>query len=77
MYYLVLELQKDTTLLALVNTYAERSQAEQKYHTVLSYAAVSSVPIHTVLLINENGHIIKQDSYLHPKTSTLEEELNE
>lgn len=75
--YAVLELQKDATLTALVDTFIERPQAEQRYHTVLSYAAVSSVPIHTVLLINEEGHVLKQDSYLHPKTSILEEASNE
>ena len=71
--YAVLELQKNDTLAALVNTYIERSQAEQQYHTVLSYAAVSSIPIHTVLLISDEGHIIKQDSYVHPKVYTPEE----
>ena len=39
--YAVLELQKDKTLTALVDTYLERPLAEQRYHTVLSYAAVS------------------------------------
>lgn len=71
--YAVLELQKDATLAALVDTYIERPQAEQRYHTVLSYAAVSSVPIHTVLLINEEGHVLKQDSYIHTKVFTPEE----
>lgn len=63
--YAVLELQKNDTLAALVDTYLDRAQAEQRYHTVLSYAAVSPVLTHTVLLINDEGRILKQDSYIH------------
>lgn len=73
--YAVLELQKDKTLAALVDTYLERPLAEQRYHTVLSYAAVSNVPVHTVLLISDEGNILKKDSYDHSLivTSEIEE----
>ncbi len=71
--YAVLELQKSDTLAALVDTYIDRSQAEQRFHTVLSYAAVSEIPVHTVLLISDEGYVLKQDSYIHPKTYTPEE----
>lgn len=71
--YAVLELQKGDSLGALTYTYIDRPEAEQKYHTVLSHAAVSEIPVHTVLLISDEGYVLKQDSYIHPKTYTPEE----
>ena len=65
--YIVIELQKtsDTELAHLVTAHADREEAEQKYHQVLSYAAVSTVPSHSALLINEDGNLLKKERYIH------------
>lgn len=65
--YIVLEIQKqsDTQVATLTDSYAELSQAEQKYHTVLSYAAVSELPIHSAVLMDDSGYTLKNETYIH------------
>ena len=64
--YLVIEIQKTGESLAqIVNTYADRNTAEQKYHAVLSAAAVSKVDIHTAVLMFYDGTVFKRESYDH------------
>lgn len=69
--FIVIEIQKDVTAATLVSTHDTRNEAENKYHTVLAYAAVSSLPKHSAVLMDENGITLKQESYFH------EEEPNE
>lgn len=63
--FIVIELQKSDTLAVLSDTYETRNQAEQKYHTVLAYAAVSEIPKHSAVLLNEDGTYIKSESFEH------------
>ncbi len=63
--YAVVELQKNDTLSALISTYMERNVAEQAYHNTLAYAAVSTIPVHSVILLSDEGRTIKMDSYTH------------
>lgn len=44
---------------------ADRLQAESAWHMAMAYAAISSVPIHTVKLINENQTEIFSGTYDH------------
>lgn len=62
MNYTVIELQNGVVL---YNTYTDRLQAEARYHTVLSFAAVSSVAVHTAMLVKDNGEVLKCESYSH------------
>ena len=64
--YIVAEFQTtgETTAI-LTYTYTESNLAEQKYHEILSYAAVSSVPLHAVSLMNEYGCVAKNEFYTH------------
>lgn len=63
--YIVLEIQTSTTVATLVNSYEDRNQAESKYHQILSAAALSSVPKHSAVLMDDVGETIKMDSYIH------------
>lgn len=63
--FIVIELQKSDTLSVLSDTYETRNQAEQKYHTVLAYAAVSEIPKHSAVLLDEDGTFIKSESFEH------------
>ena len=64
--YSVIELQTtDGTTSVLSNVYTDRGQAEQKYHQVLSYAAVSNVDIHSVVILSPEGFVMKNDVYFH------------
>lgn len=65
--FILIELQKngDQTALVPVRTYTDRLQAESAYYTTLAAAAISSVEVHTVLLIDDHGEPIKREFYEH------------
>lgn len=44
---------------------ADRSEAEQLYHNTLAYAAVSTVNVHSVVMLDEYGERIKGETYYH------------
>lgn len=46
-------------------TYDNINDAESKYHSVLAYAAKSTVSVHSAALLNENGFCMKHESYRH------------
>lgn len=70
--YILIEIQKNGDQAALVpaRTYTDRLQAEAAYHTTLAAAAVSSVEVHTALLIDDHGNTVKRDSYEHIEEPT-------
>lgn len=63
--YIVIEIQSnsDGTVGTLVNSYEQRSTAEQKYHQVLAAAAVSNLPKHGALMMTDAVNVIKCDCY--------------
>ena len=65
--YIVIELQtiNESTVANIVNAYAEQKVAEQKYHTILAAAAVSSLPCHAAVMLDEKGRMIKSEYYTH------------
>lgn len=42
-----------------------KETAEQEFHTKLAYAAVSSVPVHSVVMLNEVGERVDGKTYYH------------
>ena len=66
--YLVIEMQcNGQTIANLAFAYDDRLEAESKYHALLSAAAVSQVPIHTVVMLTEDGNLLHHQYYAHPK----------
>lgn len=65
--YIVIELQKtaDGKLTHLETIHATKEEAESKYHTILSFAAVSELPVHSATILNENGCPVMYKSYTH------------
>lgn len=64
--FVVIELQQyNDTLQHIVTTHAALAEAESKFHTVLSAAAVSAVPVHSAVLLSGSGNVIKSESYRH------------
>ena len=63
--FIVMEIQKGNTTSTLVNTYETRNEAENKYHTVLAYAAVSALPKHSAVMLTEEGDYIKHECFEH------------
>lgn len=62
----VLEIQNDNlTPLHYSQQQYESGIADQKFHEVCSYAAVSNVARHVVMMINDVGVVIKQEIFNH------------
>ena len=66
--YIVIEIQTSNTVATIVNSYEDRNQAESKYHQILTAAALSSVPKHSAVLMNDEGQTIKSETYIHEVT---------
>ena len=66
MFYSV-EIQKDAagTCAHLVQTAADRNEAESQYHRVLSAAAVSGLPMHSAVLLDATGTALMNQCYTH------------
>ena len=67
MSYIMLEVQTDNGTAAIVPpvVFEDRNEAEARYHTVLSVAAVSSVEIHTVIMLTNDGRTVRYETYRH------------
>lgn len=67
MKYIVIEIQKFDT--GAVSTpawaYDNENSAWSKYHAVLSAAAVSQLPVHSAVIMNETGFCIESKSFEH------------
>lgn len=64
--YVVVEMQTSNGVTTQITTVEQNKDvAEQKYHNILSYAAVSSVEIHSAVILNPEGQRIKSECYKH------------
>ena len=65
MNYIVMEFQTTSTDVTTVLTtvHATREEAEQKYHMVLSAAAVSGLKYHGALIMDAFGEVLKVEHY--------------
>ena len=44
---------------------ASRDEAESAYHSILSFAAVSTIPMHAAVMMTNEGIEIARQSYTH------------
>ena len=66
MKYLVIELQTTENSVAnIVTTHDTINQAESKFHQILTSAAVSAVPVHSAVILTDEGHLMKHECYKH------------
>lgn len=64
--FLVIEIQKTgNTIANIANAYETMAEADNKYYTILAAAAVSNVPKHGAVLLDENCYCIRNDHYEH------------
>lgn len=65
--YLVVEIQKFPNGSMSTPSYAfdNLNSAEAKYHTILAAAAVSSLPVHSCILMSEEGFPLRHECYKH------------
>lgn len=71
--YVVVEMQtnSDGTVATLTNNFDNLDAAYNKYYTVLAYAAVSTIPKHSAMILTTNGQVWESKYFDHP---LLEEE---
>lgn len=66
--YIVMEIQKfadGSIAVPPINTYDSFFDAASRYHSVLSVAAVSEVPVHSAVMLNDVGQEVRFDTFNH------------
>lgn len=65
--YIVIELQKnaDGVVSNLVTSHNTLAEAESKYYSVLAAAALSTIPVHSAIIVSEEGFPVKNQCYKH------------
>ena len=65
--YIIQEIQTTSGSTALLPaiTKADINEAESAFHSILASAAISSVGVHTVLLYDEHGAVLRREFYEH------------
>ena len=63
--FIVIELQTnaDGSVGNIVTNYEDRNVAESKFHQIMAAAAISDVTVHSALMVDEAGMVLKQDRY--------------
>lgn len=65
--YIVVELQKNTegVVSNLVTAHDTLAEAESKFYSILASAAVNNVPVHSAIIVSEEGFPVKHQCYKH------------
>lgn len=63
--YIVIEIQTADSVGNFVWAFDTLEQAEAKYHAVLSVAATSSVPVHSCVILRNDGQQMAAQAYKH------------
>ena len=65
--YIIQEIQTEAGVTALTPaiTEADKNTADSIWHQKMAAAAISAVDIHTVIMFDEHGNLIKQGYYEH------------
>ena len=76
MRYIVMELQTspDGSVAHIVDKFDDKNTAESKFHAVLSFASVSSLPSHGCMLLTSEGDMLRSEIYHHVQTEDEEVE---
>ena len=65
--YIVIELQKNAQgeVSNIVDDFPTLPEAESKYHFILAAAAVSELPVHSAIIVSEEGFPVMHQCYKH------------
>ena len=65
--YIVIELQKNAegAVSNIATDFATLAEAESKYYTILASASISNVPVHSAIIVSEEGFPVKHQCYKH------------
>ena len=67
MKYIVIEMQKNAEgqVSNLVTDHNTLAEAESKFYTILASAAINDVPVHSAIIVSEEGFPVKHQCYKH------------
>ena len=70
MKYIVLEMQTNSegVVSPIVYQFDTRNEAEAKYHYILSFAAVTTLPVHSAAILTNNGEMLASAYYGYTPT---------
>lgn len=76
MKFIVLEVQKfaNGSISTPAYAYDTKQSADAKYHSILAAAAVSTLPVHTCVMLTEEGMFIKSECFTHEQEPEESEE---
>ena len=65
--YIVIELQSNTdgVVSNLVTSHNTLAEAESKFHSILASAAINEVPVHSAIIVSEEGFPVAHKCYKH------------
>jgi hypothetical protein len=65
--YIVIELQTNAegVVANIVTSHNNLAEAESKYYSVLASAAVSQIPVHSAIIVSEEGFPVRHQCYKH------------
>lgn len=67
MKYIVMELQKDDegNVANIVTSHDDMREAESKFHAILASASISKIPVHSAIIVSEEGFPVEHKCYRH------------
>ena len=67
MKYIVIEMQKtaEGQVANLVTAHNTLAEAESKFYSILAAAAINDVPVHSAIIVSEEGFPVKHQCYKH------------
>ena len=65
--YIVIELQKNTENRVdnIVTEHPTLAEAESKFYSILASAAINEVPVHSAIIVSEEGFPVRHQCYKH------------
>ena len=65
--YIVIELQTnaDGVVSNLVTSHNNLAEAESKFHSIMASAAINDVPVHSAIIVSEEGFPVAHKCYKH------------
>ena len=65
--YIVIELQSNTDggVSNLVTSHNTLAEAESKFHSIMASAAINDVPVHSAIIVSEEGFPVAHKCYKH------------
>lgn len=76
MKYIVIELQKNAEghISPIVTEHNTLAEAESKFYSIMAYAAVGEIPMHSATILREDGFPVMYKHYTHKVVEPEEEQ---